>query len=123
MTMNCDAVRELLELYTLGLLDPGQRAAVEAHLETCSDCREQAQAYAEVVADLPLAINAVASAHPSEAIKARLLEAISRPSSATPNVTTPFRQDVRRLLTPRSMLPVAAALLVLALLIGLGTGL
>ena len=121
--MNCDDVRELLESYSLGLLDAEQQAAVEAHLDTCPACRELAENYANMIADLPLAINTSTSAHPPDAIKARLLEAISQPSSTVPKVLTPVQRDVRRLLTPRRMLPVAGVLLVLALLIGLGTGL
>src|SRR5258708_59106 len=124
--MNCDDVHELLEAYSLGLLDADQQAAIDAHLPTCpADCRELARNYADLLADLPLALSVTTSAKPPEAIKARLLEAIQKPSTpkAIPAPTKAAQPGIRQMLVRRRVMPILAAMLVLALLIGLGTGL
>jgi len=46
-------VTEELELYSLGAMDPIDRARVAAHLSECPACREQARALDEVVQELP----------------------------------------------------------------------
>jgi 5-hydroxyisourate hydrolase len=40
--MDCARVRELLEEYALGALEPGEQAEVERHIEQCAECRELA---------------------------------------------------------------------------------
>lgn len=54
--MNCDAIRDQLEAYVLGALDPDEHARVERHLDTCARCRREAAALAETVAQLPEAL-------------------------------------------------------------------
>ena len=51
----CRQWRERLGAFVLGRLDPGERAAVEAHLETCDACRAEAAALGPIAKLLPLA--------------------------------------------------------------------
>ena len=37
----CQHVRQSLGVYVLGAIDPAERAAVDAHLTSCPDCREE----------------------------------------------------------------------------------
>ncbi|WP_268258402.1 anti-sigma factor [Parafrankia discariae] len=41
MTDTCPALRVALGCYVLGALPPGERAAVETHLDSCPDCRAE----------------------------------------------------------------------------------
>jgi Putative zinc-finger len=54
-TESCREWRESLGAYALGQLPDGERAGLEAHLEGCPDCREEARALTGVAALLPLA--------------------------------------------------------------------
>lgn len=47
--MNCELCRKELEAYLGNKLSPGMRIQVEAHLETCNDCREILMA--QIIAD------------------------------------------------------------------------
>lgn len=38
---SCRTFRELLGVYVVGAIEPGERAAMDAHLNQCSDCREE----------------------------------------------------------------------------------
>ncbi len=38
---SCRTFRELLGVYVVGALEPGERAAVDAHLNQCYECREE----------------------------------------------------------------------------------
>lgn len=55
MKTECRECRQLLGAYALGDLDAGERAAVEAHLESCPECRAEAASLATVAQLLPLA--------------------------------------------------------------------
>jgi len=37
----CRVIRELLGVYVVGAIEPAERALVDAHLNTCRDCREE----------------------------------------------------------------------------------
>lgn len=50
----CREWRPLLGAYTLGHLEPGERAAVEAHLEGCPACRAEADSLGGLARLLPL---------------------------------------------------------------------
>ena len=39
--MSCREIRHALGVYVLGAIDPGDRAQVDEHLATCTDCREE----------------------------------------------------------------------------------
>ena len=38
---SCKTFRELLGVYVVGALEPGERVAVDAHLSQCYECREE----------------------------------------------------------------------------------
>jgi anti-sigma factor RsiW len=40
-TWDCQEARIALGVYVLGAIDPGERAAVDAHLDTCPECRAE----------------------------------------------------------------------------------
>ncbi|MFN8160497.1 MAG: zf-HC2 domain-containing protein [Solirubrobacterales bacterium] len=52
---SCRDWRESLGAYALGRLEPGERTALEAHLEGCETCRSELAAISEVAALMPLA--------------------------------------------------------------------
>ena len=46
--MTCDEIRDLLPLHLYGDVNDAERAAVEAHLATCGECRAELAALAAV---------------------------------------------------------------------------
>jgi anti-sigma factor RsiW len=75
--MDCEAIREQLEAYALGTLDPAEMAEIERHLEACADCRQLAADWEEIAAALPRAL-AVASPHrPPPELRDRLLATLA----------------------------------------------
>ena len=63
--MTCEEAVALLDDYADGLLTPEQAAQIEAHLETCPNCRAELQSLRELLADakaLPKSITPPASA-------------------------------------------------------------
>ncbi len=70
----CGQFRELYEAYALGALDPGERAAFEAHLATnCPACTRAVEEARGLVAQLAYL---APEASPSVALKKRLLDAV-----------------------------------------------
>jgi hypothetical protein len=47
-----DELRDLVAVYALDAVEPGERAAIEAHLETCPRCRADLRTYQETAAAL-----------------------------------------------------------------------
>jgi Putative zinc-finger len=47
---SCRKFRELLGVYVVGAIEPGERAAVDAHLNQCYECREELAALAPLPA-------------------------------------------------------------------------
>jgi anti-sigma-K factor RskA len=115
--MSCDDVRELLEGYALGALEPEELARVEAHLSTCADCRAVAAAYGESLARLPEALTLASPLRLPPKLKDRLLRAIETgaadardeaPPAALPRNRRYLR--VRRLLVVVGAMALAGAL-------------
>ena len=108
--MSHDDVRQLLEEYALGLLEPGERARVEEHFATCADCRALAARYAEVLAELPDALALASPLQLPETIKQRLLDQLHTAEREPPSIgsTRPQRRRLRP--TVRRVLVVAGAL-------------
>src|SRR3990172_1999845 len=50
--MNCQSVEEKLTLYLVEELEPGERAALEAHLESCAACAATAREFGRLPAAL-----------------------------------------------------------------------
>jgi anti-sigma-K factor RskA len=71
--MSCDDVRELLEGYALGVLDPDEENRVEAHLASCADCRRLVARYREILAGFPEALALASPLQLPDTIKERLL--------------------------------------------------
>lgn len=106
--MSHDELRQLLEQYALGLLDPDESARVEQHLDTCADCRALAARYAEVLAGLPDALALASPLRLPETIKQRLLAELQAAPAAPPAADAASARSRRR---PR---PTMRRLLVLA---------
>lgn len=83
--MNCEQVDELAAVYALDAVDEAERAAIEAHLETCDRHDELAELRA-----VALGLAAIAPEYePSAALEARLMASIGAApaaSAATPVV-------------------------------------
>lgn len=57
--MQCDQANQLIELYVLEELPPGETRQLVAHLATCPDCRRAVAEYREIIADIHLQTTAV----------------------------------------------------------------
>jgi Putative zinc-finger/Anti-sigma-K factor rskA len=92
--MTCqDPVRELLEAYVLGTLDPSERERVDRHLQTCHDCQRLVNEYAEITSRFPHALAKASSLSLPREIKPRILQTIAaEPASArTPRISFRWR--------------------------------
>ncbi len=74
---SCRTFRELLGVYVVGAIEPGERAAVDAHLSQCYECREELAA----LAPLPALLHRV---RPADAERI-LLASPPRPDPAEPS--------------------------------------
>lgn len=97
-------LREALGAYVLGGLDPSQRHDVEAHLQTCPECREE-------VADLAALPPLLGRLRPDEAIG----ELTSAPVDVLDGVMVAIADERRRLNTSMWAWRAATAAAVLAL--------
>ncbi len=122
--------RALAADHAVGLLDGAERAAFEAHLAGCAECRAEARAYAETAA---LLARALPRAEPPPALRARILAEARRPRlvpdappaadaapvRAAPAGVVPFARPAR---ARGGRLPWLAAAASLVLAAGLGAG-
>lgn len=86
--MDCDQIRELLEAYALGALDPGEQTSVQQHLATCPECERLADVYADVAAMLPQALGAASPLRLPPSLKGRLLQSLESASSRSSPVAS-----------------------------------
>lgn len=70
----CDEVRDELEGWALGALEPEEMAVVEQHLATCDSCRREASRLSQVASMLPFASPPVS---PSASAKIALMSRIA----------------------------------------------
>jgi hypothetical protein len=114
--MNCEAVSELLEAYSLGGLEDSEARLIEEHVGVCHECRKLLDAYGKAAASLVDALPPVTGA-PSSLLKQRLMNQVA-PMPAPPRhrFSGPHRLAVSPGLP--AALKVIAACLVL-LLVGL----
>ena len=106
---SCRKFRELLGVYVVGAIEPGERAAVDAHLSQCYECREELAA----LAPLPALMHRV---HPAEA--ERIL--LAGPPQSDPAEPSPEMLDsllarvgtARRTRRFRALFAAAAAILI-----------
>jgi anti-sigma-K factor RskA len=78
--MNCDEIEDLAGAYALGALPEDERAAVSAHLETCTNHPEMADLLA-TAASLALAVDEV---EPPAALKTRLMDIVEAEAAPLP---------------------------------------
>lgn len=79
--MDCEQIRELLEAYVLGALEPAERVEIEQHLATCAACRLIVDEITETLSTLPAALAVASSLQPPPRMKERLLQAVAATSS------------------------------------------
>jgi len=106
---SCRTFRELLGVYVVGAIEPGERAAVDAHLSQCYECREELAA----LAPLPALLHRV---HPTDAERI-LLASQPQPDPAEPSAEMldsllARLQVKRRKRRVRAMFAVAAAVVI-----------
>lgn len=77
-------LQDLLESYTLGVLERDERHLVEQHLVGCAECRRLVDDLAATVNLLPLALAAASPQRPPADLKARVLDAVHVPTAASP---------------------------------------
>ena len=107
MSMACLRVRDLLPEFALDVLDGGDAAQIETHLETCPACRKEAEGFREGAARLALT---VPKAPPAPALSERVAQ---RVASEAQERSAP---RLRRPATGRTVRVVAAAGLAAAIL-------
>lgn len=71
-------VSELLPALALGILDPDEAARAKAHLQVCSQCQAEMEAYTSISENLVLA---VPTYEPPRELKGKILRAVSEKSS------------------------------------------
>ncbi len=119
--MSCPLLRERLTLYAEGILDQGERRQVEAHLETCDECRTTLE---EILATRDLLRQIPPVVFSSDVVE----ETAERIRRARSGVRRRKRASARPLLTrlpaafrqPAVVGALAVAVLLAALLWGLG---
>jgi anti-sigma-K factor RskA len=110
--------------YALGALEPSEAEAFARHLETCTVCRDELEAFQQVVDLLPVTAPAFKA---SPKIRRRVRRAIAaepHPSGVEASASAGLRRSWRPKWLPRPVLGVAAGLAVIAvaLVIVLGGG-
>jgi len=106
---SCRAFRELLGVYVVGAIEPGERAAVDAHLSQCYECREELAG----LAPLPALLHRV---HPADAERILLaLPPQADPAEPSPEMLESLLARVearRRTRRFRALFAAAAAILI-----------
>lgn len=74
----CDQVRDELEAWALGALEPGEMSVIEDHLARCPSCRQDADSLRRAAAMLPFAL---APVHPSTDTRHALMDRIATDQS------------------------------------------
>src|SRR5882724_11291026 len=97
--MNCDQIRDLLEAYSIGALDPDERIQLATHLSTCRDCGALARDYEEIVQMLPAALAEHSPHRLPETVKGRVMTAIATNHAMPTPVSRPAERPRRRLWT------------------------
>jgi anti-sigma-K factor RskA len=103
--------------YSLGALDAAEAKTFEAHLQTCTMCREELAEFASVIATLPASV----PAHRSPAsLRRRVMEEVNR--EAQSGARSPARRAPRLgwLAMPRPALALGAAMAVIAVAVFAG---
>ncbi len=99
---------ELLEAYSLGILDEGEASEVESHMGFCSRCRFSAGRLQSVAASLAQSIDQLA---PPPSVQARLMSTIPGSAPRQHSRETRRERPLRVLRLKRALLPLAAILI------------
>jgi anti-sigma-K factor RskA len=79
-----EAVMELIPAYAIGAADAGERATVDAHLNTCAECRDLVEDYRAMTEDLAFAAPlAAAPVGLTEDLRKRLAAGAAAPARRT----------------------------------------
>ena len=115
--MTCEEVRELLSSYIDENLDPGTRAAVERHIESCMECEAELAGLRHTV-DI---LRSFEEVEVPETFRASLMEKVRE---IEPVRAPGFRSRFAKMFStgPRRALVLAAAALVLVVVINSGMG-
>jgi len=108
---SCRTFRELLGVYVVGAMEPGERATVDEHLRQCSDCREELAG----LAPLPALLHRVPLADAERIMLAS--ESSEGDTEPSPAMLDSLLQQVgakRRTRRVRGLFAAAAAVLVAA---------
>ena len=94
-TRDCHEARIALGVYVLGAIDPDERAAVDAHLDTCPECRAELAEFMELPGLLALVPSeeAIALADgplPGDPLLLPPVAFLARPRDAAPLEAVPF---------------------------------
>jgi anti-sigma-K factor RskA len=81
--LTCDEIREDLEAYALGALEPAAVRAVESHISECQDCAEIVHDYQHAVAHLSIAVPLYRA---SPRVKSRIMGAVSLNTVSIPPI-------------------------------------
>lgn len=101
--MTHDELRDLCAVHALGALDGEERAAMEAHLEECAECRRLVAEHAEAAAGMSAALRPL---EPSPELRRRIEDAV--------HATSGPRLVFTRKAPPSWAVPAAAAAALLA---------
>lgn len=112
MTIDCQTAQELIPAWLLGVLEPDEQTPLHDHLRTCAACRAEADSL-RLGADL-LALTTPDTGAPSPRVKQRMLAAVHETASPRTAVRS------RRVITWRWAAVFASAVVVLAVIVGLG---
>lgn len=103
--------------YVLGALDPDEIAEFQAHLDSCVACRDELEAFEQVVEVLPIGVT---NHRAPEGLRERVLEALGReprPRHAAEQHRRRRRPLWPSLAIPRPALALGAAVLILGLVL------
>jgi anti-sigma-K factor RskA len=112
VTPGHDELRHDAPAYALGALEPGERAAFEAHLAGCAECAAEVREMSRAAAGLP---HAVPQVSPPPSLRARILgEIAATPPVAPPAVVRHDRRGLPPWLSVAAMLVLGAGVFVYA---------
>lgn len=122
--LDCSAVDDLAASYALGAVDPGEHAAISAHLATCPEPHDEARSLIGVALVLTDALQGVA---PSAALRDRVMATVAETPQEHRASVAPVRAPVpAEIAVPRQpwwrLSPLASGLAAAAVVAAIGLG-
>jgi anti-sigma-K factor RskA len=115
-----DELRQQASLYVLGALTAEERTLFEAHLTACTECAEEARAFAAVPDALARAVPQI---DPPPALRERVVRAVGGSGTGAPHASSTIAGDARAPISQgrrSSLAPWLAAAAGVLLAVGLG---